>query len=100
MENLNSTDHFKILREAAEQSCEADINFICGDGFYVVNSAVFKYASSFWIKLLGTVPESNPYIMIAPDISVQSLYHIGNDNDKDKRYVMVLILYNPSQYCQ
>ena len=99
MENLNSTDHFKILREAAEQSCEADINFICGDGFYVVNSAVFKYASSFWIKLLGTVPESNPYIMIAPDISVQSIYHIGNDNYK--RYMMmVLILHNPSQYCQ
>ena len=86
MENLNSTDHFKILCEAADRSCEADIKFICGDGFYVVNSATFKYASSFWIKLLGTLPESNTYIMIAPDISVQSIYHIGNDNDK--RYLM------------
>ena len=100
MENLNHNDHYKILREAADKSRETDIKFICGDGFYIINSAHIKYASSFWIKLLGTLPETNPYIMIAPDISVQSIYHIGNDNDKDKRYVMVLLLYNPSQYCQ
>ena len=83
MENLNHNDHYKILREAADKSRETDIKFICGDGFYIVNSAHIKYASSFWIKLLGTIPDSNSYIVIAPDISVQSISHIGNDYDHD-----------------
>ena len=82
MEKLNYNDHYKILREAVERSREPDIKIVCGDGVYVVNSAQFKFASSFWIKLLGDIPESNAYIMIAPDISVESIYHIGNDEVK------------------
>ena len=81
MEKLSYNDQYKILREAVERSREPDIKIVCGDGVYVVNSAQFKFASSFWIKLLGDIPESNAYIMIAPDISVQSIYHIGNNNE-------------------
>ena len=88
MEKLNYNDHYKILREAVERSREPDIKIVCGDGVYVVNSAQFKFASSFWIKVLGGIPDSNSdaYIMIAPDISVESIYHIGND--KVKRSMM------------
>ena len=78
MEKLNYIDHCKILREAVERSREPDIKIVCGDGVYVVNSSHFKLASAFWIKLLGDIPESPAYIVIAPDISVQSIYHIGN----------------------
>ena len=97
MEMLNYHDHYKILCEAVERSREPDIKIVCGDGVYVVNSAHFKIASFFWIKLLGAIPEPTSYVMIAPDISVQSIYHIGNDNIK--RYD-VLTLYEPSKYCQ
>ena len=42
-----------------------------------MESPHFKFASSFWIKLLGEIPESDCYVVIAPDISVESIRHIG-----------------------
>ena len=80
MENLIYKDHYKILQEAMMKNRDPEIKIVCGDGVYVVNSAHFKLASSFWMKLLGTIPESNSYVLIAPDISVLSISHIGMVN--------------------
>ena len=77
MENLSHDDHYKILQEAMMKNLDPEMKIVCGDGVYVVNSAHFKLASSFWMKLLGTIPECNSYVLIAPDISVQSISHIG-----------------------
>ena len=81
MEYLIYNDHYKILQEAMMKNRDPEIKIVCGDGVYVVNSAHFKLASSFWLKLLGTIPESCSYVLIAPDISVQSISHIGKYSD-------------------
>ena len=77
MEKLSHNDHYKILQEAMMKNRDPEMKIVCGDGVYVVNSAHFKLASSFWMKLLGAIPESNSYVLITPDISVQSISHIG-----------------------
>ena len=81
MEYLIYNDHYKILQEAMMKNHDPEMKIVCGDGVYVVNSAHFKLASSFWMKLLGTIPESNSHVLITPDISVQSISHIGNYYD-------------------
>ena len=81
MENLSYKDHYKILQEAMMKNRDPEIKIVCGDGVYVVNSAHFKLASTFWLKLLGTIPESCSYVLIAPDISVQNISHIGKYYD-------------------
>ena len=81
MENLIYNDHYKILQEAMMKNRDPEIKIVCGDGVFVVNSARFKLASSFWMKLLWTIPESNSYVLIAPDISVLSISHIGKYYD-------------------
>ena len=77
MENLSHNDHYKILQEAVMKNRDPEMKIVCGDGVHFVNSAHFKLASSFWMKLLGAIPESNSYVLIAPDISVLSISHIG-----------------------
>ena len=84
MENLSNKDHYKILQEAMMKNRDLDLKIVCGDGVYVVNSAHFKLASSFWLKLLGTIPESCSYVLIAPDISVLSISHIGKYYDNSR----------------
>ena len=81
MENLSHDDHYKILQEAMMKNLDPEMKIVCGDGVYVLNSAHFKLASSFWLKLLGTIPESCSYVLIAPDISVQNISHIGKYYD-------------------
>ena len=81
MENLSYKDHYKILQEAMMKNRDPEIKIVCGDGVHFFNSAHFKLASSFWMKLLGTIPESNSYVLIAPDISVLSISHIGKYYD-------------------
>ena len=85
MENLRYNDHYKVLQEAIEKNRDPDIKIVCGDGVCVINSAHFKHASSFWMKLLETIPDSSYYVLMTPDISVRSIHHIGNLTRIDSR---------------
>ena len=86
MENLSHNDHYKILQEAVMKNRDPEMKIVCGDGVHFVNSAHFKLASSFWMKLLGAIPESNSYVLITPDISVQSISHIGKYYDNQSLF--------------
>ena len=79
MSHLNFKDHCEILQEAVniDKMRKEKLKIVCGDGVYLTDVCHFKLASRFWIELLGDVPESNGYLLLAPDISVQNIQHIG-----------------------
>ena len=100
MSHLNYKDHYKILQEAVniDMSPKKNIKIVCGDGVYLTDVSHLKFASKFWIKMLVDIPEGADYVLLAPDISVQNIQHIGavptRQNCNDFNYFII------SEHCQ
>ena len=79
MTHLSSSDHYELLQEAVDnyKNRDGSIKIVCGDGVIYVEASHFKFASIFWMKLLEEIPQSECHILIAPDISVQNIQHLG-----------------------